>query len=148
MAHDSITNKKLDTSSSENIAGRIKALVLRRDSDWYCACFGMLRQPIQPAAAAAAIESRNKIINFIIFLSRLFLLRRIFSLRIYELYCGAPLLRHPQQKTSAAIGALLYGHKITEVFLDISDRHIWNIFTQIKIRQNNFQIIRLSGFLN
>ena len=37
-------------------SGSVKALVLRRDSDWYGACFGMLRQPIRPAAAAAAIE--------------------------------------------------------------------------------------------
>ena len=39
--------------------GRIKALVLRRDSDWYGVCFGDASAAFRRAAAAAAIEEEG-----------------------------------------------------------------------------------------
>ena len=41
-------------------SGRIKTLLLRRKNDCFGAKFGALRQPLRPAAAAPAIDGRNK----------------------------------------------------------------------------------------
>ena len=42
------------------LASRIKALVVRRDSDWYGACFGDASAAFWRAAAAAAIEEEGR----------------------------------------------------------------------------------------
>ena len=47
--------------------GRIKALVLRRDSDWYGACFGDASAAFRQAAVAAAIDRLNRRIQRIYF---------------------------------------------------------------------------------
>ena len=50
----------VERSKLSNLTGRIKTLLLQRINNWYGACFGMLRQPLRPATAAAAIDGRNK----------------------------------------------------------------------------------------
>ena len=99
----------------------------------------MLRQPLRPAAAAAAIDKKrrcNKKIWNYFFVLRLILLRRSikFLLRCRNrngsssiaalFYCGAPLLRHPgrNRRRSAAIREHLYGPRFinTSLFLAIN----------------------------
>ena len=41
-------------------AGRIKALLLRRQNNYFGDAFGVLRQPLRPSAAAAAIDGRKR----------------------------------------------------------------------------------------
>ena len=49
--------KKISQSAKQAFgSGGIKALLLRLKNDYCGACFGMLRQPLRPTTAAAAIE--------------------------------------------------------------------------------------------
>ena len=89
--------------------GRKKTLLLGRKNDWYGACFGMLRQPLRPATAAAAIDGRNKKIWNKFFVLRLFLLR----LSIQAKFCGALVYCGTRnRRRSAAIKVLLYSPQL------------------------------------
>ena len=106
--------------------GRIKTLLLRRKNDWYGACFGMLLQPLRPAAAAAAIDEKDaaiknrKLISFL--LCHLLLRRSSTNLALIDrrnrrrrnknwsfLLRHSFIAAHRSRKGSAAIRALFYG---------------------------------------